>query len=665
MKGKTIKKWIAGMMLPVTTLGAFAGVIAVDSAINTTQVSAVNDETELVYESTFSVNQKEYMGVMSYNINKSFNTKADTLYKIKIVADGNRTISNGNGDDFNSSSNIIEYYYITTSSNASYHIGAITASGSETLNGNVYVYKVSNYSNINVYYFVNNINARQSDYVIDNGTMKFMKIRIEDGLFANTYTIQNLSEVINNTFNNIMTNTDYESGDFIAIGRESALIEYANTIKGRDAFDPIAPFNVAVVNGYYGEIKNNIRITKLRTIDEKAPVLETQVFLTDVDNPMSLEYILSQVEFRDEVDGVLTPVVVKDNYSSNKNTVGKYTIEVKATDKAGNTGTGNIEVWVQDKTSPIITGKSTFTSNMSSPLTEAAIRSQLSANDNVDGNISNKIQVVTDGFTGNENKKGTYTIKYKVVDTAGNESAVYTVTVSAVDDVKPVISIKEGYSDTYTSSYKNTISLETIKASLVATDNVDGEIAFEIIEDKYSGSSSIPGTYTISFRSTDSAGNISEVKVITITVTDEIPPVFYASGLFIGVSQAQTLSQQDIVNLLLHMQGLQNEGVSVRMESNEYMVDGINEPGVYRMSYRLVRPSGEVSEVQTAEIKVLGEKEVVENDEITQVTQRADNFGTKIVTALKNVGEFFIKLFKSIAWVFTFGHVDPKWNEWY
>lgn len=585
MKRKNIKKWIAGMMLPVTALSAVGGVVATDYIVNTSSVvKAANSIT------TYSL----------VDTNDSTKVKSNK----SLVTDGNL------------------YYAKFTNVLTDYQYANFIASEKTT---------VAQGQNINL--TVSN-DLIQGDF---EGSSFYLFSTHEDFFkFADFLGTVNIDSFDVSMYGYM----DFTS--YISKTNYAYILDYLMMCKGNSTGQSYR-LNASVV-----------------TTDETAPTMETQVFLTDIDNPMSLEYILSQVKFIDEVDGELTPTLVTDNYSSNMDKVGKYTIVVTATDKAGNTGTGNIEVWVQDKTKPTITGKSTFTSNMSNSLSEASIRAELSANDNVDGNISNKIQVVSDGFTGNENKKGTYTIKYKVVDNAGNESAVYSITVSVVDDVKPVINVKDGYSDTYTSSYKNTISLETIKSSLIATDNVDGEISVEMIEDKYSGASSIPGIYTISFRATDSAGNISEMKTITITVTDEIPPVFYASGLFIGVSQAQALSHQDIVNILIYMQDLQNEGASVQMLSNEYMVDTINEPGVYRMSYRIVRETGEVGEIQTAEIKVLGEKEVVENDDKTLIEQEAKNVFQKLWDVIKG---FVVNLWKSIVKYLGFGWIWDKTNK--
>lgn len=386
--------------------------------------------------------------------------------------------------------------------------------------------------------------------------------------------------------------------------------------------------------------------------DVMAPALETQVFFTNVDSPMSLEYILSQVKFVDEVDGDITPVVVQDNYSSNKNRVGKWTIQVKATDKAGNTGTGTIEVRVQDKTAPIISGKTTYTSNMSSPITREYIESQLSVSDNVDSNVS--LTLVSDGFTGKENVSGNKTIVYRATDSAGNTSKDYTITINCVDDIKPTITGESNY----TTSYKVALDINNIKSALTLKDNLTTNLSLEEVSNNYRGNESIPGTYHIVYRTTDGVGNISDPFTITIVVDDKIPPVFYTSGLFIGISQANTLTHEEIIDVLLNMEEIFNGSTSVALlDLGGYDVAGVNSPGVYTLSYRLVAEDGVESEVKTATINVLGEEEIKENDEKVQIEQRVKNLWGKI-------GDFINNLWKWIVKYLGFGFIWDKENKY-
>lgn len=412
-----------------------------------------------------------------------------------------------------------------------------------------------------------------------------------------------------------------------------------------------------IFTGFSLDYANSSIVIGSLPMDVVSPALETQVFLTDVDSPMTLEYILSQVKFVDEVDGDIEEVVVSDNYSSNMNKVGKWTIEVKATDNSGNTGYGTIEVWVQDKTSPIITGQATYTSNMSSPITREYIESQLSVSDNVDENVG--LTLVSDGFTGNENIVGKKTIVYRATDSVGNTSLDYTITINCVDDIKPTITGESNY----TTSYKVALDIETLKSALTLNDNISTDLTLEEVSDNYTGNESIPGTYNIKYRTTDGAGNISDVFTITIVVNDKIPPIFYTSGLFIGISKANTLSHDEIVEILLNMNGVENSNMGVALLSlGGYELDGFNQPMSYSISYRLTDENGiATGEVLNATINVLGEEEIKENDEKTQVEQRVKNLWQKIGDFFENLWNWIVK-YLGFGWLWDKeGKYNPNW----
>lgn len=74
----------------------------------------------------------------------------------------------------------------------------------------------------------------------------------------------------------------------------------------------------------------------------------------------------------------------------------------------------------------------------------------------------------------------------------------------------------------------NLLSIETIKASLNVSDNVDNaeDIILEVVYDSYTNNYSRPGTYKIRFKATDKSGNISTFNV-TVNVVDRNAPVFY------------------------------------------------------------------------------------------------------------------------------------------
>lgn len=118
------------------------------------------------------------------------------------------------------------------------------------------------------------------------------------------------------------------------------------------------------------------------------------------------------------------------------------------------------------------------------------------ATDNVDGDLTNQIQVTGEVDT---HKLGTYTLTYTVSDNAGN-TATAERTVKVVDTEKPKITLKGD----------NPMTVELGSAfedpGATATDNVDGDltdkiqVTGEVNTDEY-------GTYTVTYSVTDSSGN--------------------------------------------------------------------------------------------------------------------------------------------------------------
>ena len=482
----------------------------------------------------------------------------------------------------------------------------------------------------NTYKLVDSNGNQVSNRVLEGDRLYYAKIQVNTSSngFQYYYEMVESGEVIGLFSSPGDTFCDSKGDSFYVYSTNGYLANYASSLSDTDidtsnaySYEEVLRIFDIVKSGFSEQVMLTTQGTQCSTSsyvvsstsnDSMAPALETQVFLTDVDSPVSLEYVLSQVKFFDEVDGNITVTmdnVTTDNYSANKNNVGKYTVVVSATDRAGNTGTGTIEIWVQDKTGPIITGQSTFISNMSSPLTEEYIRSQLNATDNVDSDV--EITLVEDNFSNNEYAVGTKTIIYRATDSAGNVSIDYTITVNCVDDIKPTIAGESSY----TTSYKNSIDINTIKNALTLNDNISSELTLELVSDNYTGNESIPGMYQIKYRTTDESGNISEVFTVTIEVNDKIPPVFYTSGLFIGISKANTLTHQEIVNLLLYMEGLAEEGNGVNVLSyGGYEVEATNAPGTYTLTYRTITSEGVESEVKEAK-EDIENGDVVENDE--------------------------------------------------
>ena len=77
----------------------------------------------------------------------------------------------------------------------------------------------------------------------------------------------------------------------------------------------------------------------------------------------------------------------------------------------------------------------------------------------------------------------------------------------------------------YTVSNKSKLSIDSLKDALTVIDNVDQDLQPLLFEDYYSSNWQKPGTYYITFKAKDTAGNYGSF-IVTINVIDTSAPVF-------------------------------------------------------------------------------------------------------------------------------------------
>ncbi|MEH7746482.1 DUF5011 domain-containing protein, partial [Neobacillus drentensis] len=164
-----------------------------------------------------------------------------------------------------------------------------------------------------------------------------------------------------------------------------------------------------------------------------------------------------------------------------------------------------------DLVKPVISGATDTTIKMNSIFDPML---GVFANDNVDGDITNK--VIVSGYVDNT-KPGRYTLTYTIEDIMGNKTSVSR-NVTVVDDINPVISGIEDKSINITSNFNPIYGV-------TAMDNADGDITGKII---VTGTVDItrPGMYTLTYSVEDNSGNTT-TGTRNITVIDNVKPVIY------------------------------------------------------------------------------------------------------------------------------------------
>jgi len=214
--------------------------------------------------------------------------------------------------------------------------------------------------------------------------------------------------------------------------------------------------------------------------------------------------------------------VKTDGYTSNKTKLGTYNVVYAVVDNSGNEGTFTKQVKVIDNVKPNISGPTTIATSNNTILTESDVRSQLTASDEIDGNITNKIELVEDNYTGQGNKVGTYTIKYRVVDNAGNIGE-HTVTIQRSDKIPPVFFIEDGV--TIKTTPTTPLTFEQIIQILDATNQVtiNATTTFRTLFNDYTNNEQEPGLYTwsVEAKSTNGSESVHHMSIQVLDVEDE------------------------------------------------------------------------------------------------------------------------------------------------
>lgn len=282
-----------------------------------------------------------------------------------------------------------------------------------------------------------------------------------------------------------------------------------------------------------------INHAKILEQDYQAPLFENAVNLAvNVDNQPSLESILANIKAIDETDGLVPVELVSTTYVPGVMEIGTYDVTISASDSASNTNQYTFYVNRFDNTAPTIAGQDSYTLNYDNDFTIEDIIENLEVTDNVDSNLT--LSVVSDTFTQNKNKLGTYQVVFNTKDLSNNTSANKTVTLHVVNEGYSIISAPK----TITVSTSKKLTLEEFKSRIVVTDGYDGEITNYSISgfDEYTTTWTAKGNDEILVSYTNSGNHLTEASITIIKVDDQMPNFFFNSGYFVLLAKKETFT---------------------------------------------------------------------------------------------------------------------------
>lgn len=317
-------------------------------------------------------------------------------------------------------------------------------------------------------------------------------------------------------FLNLFTAIDLEDGDVT----ESITVVLDNYSDNKGVLN--TPHKVTI---QASDSSNNTTTADfyITVVDVTPPVISGNTNLVQVSytQTWSVSNFKASLTVQDNYDVLSADdIVIKSNtYQGNETVLGTYTVIFDITDSSGNKGTFLKNVKVIDDILPEFTGPETITSRINTMLTVSYVKAQLTASDEKSGNLTNRITLVEDNYSGNGHKKGTYTVKFSVEDNAGN-TAYHTVTIVRVDSIPPKIYVVDGLN--IRTSPEIPLTFNQIVDILIATgqQTLNAETQFFLLDEDYFGNEDQIGVYSMTIRSVSTTG-VEEEHDVTINVQAE------------------------------------------------------------------------------------------------------------------------------------------------
>ena len=374
------------------------------------------------------------------------------------------------------------------------------------------------------------------------------------------------------------------------------------------------------------------------------------------DNPLVLQagtdYVEPGFTSTDNVDGDITNSVQVEGLDTlDSNKPGEYVLSYKVTDTAGNTAEVTRTIHVVDEENPYITlTDGTVEVEAGSDYVEPGF----SATDNVDGDITDKVEVTGDLDI---SKPGEYTLTYTVTDSSNNSFSV-TRKVIVVDTTAPELKLK-GDSKVVVEA-----ATDYVEPGYTATDIVDGDITESV---KVYGfvDTKKPGDYTLVYIVKDAVGNES-VVTRTVTVQDTTAPVIELSG-----DKTVTL---DLGQAYLEPGFIANDTVDGNITDQVVVSGNLRfEVGTYEITYTVTDAAGnkatatrtvKVADTTAPELTLKGSKSIslVKGDKYKEPGYKAkDNADGDLTNKVQVSGK--VDTNKVGAYTLTYTVVDSSGNK--
>ena len=304
-----------------------------------------------------------------------------------------------------------------------------------------------------------------------------------------------------------------------------------------------------VLIALYQEIFNNMIEVEYNG-DAVAPDFDTEnVYIpVSVDNPLSVNEILSQIHAYDDVDGDISDSIqlVSTTYDPNQLELGNHELIVSVSDSAGNPKQATFYITVYDITKPVISGTNTYKLSYDEPISIETVLAALTASDNFTQDLT--IELKSDTYTENQAIVGKYTMVFTTTDEALNISEDYVVSFSVVDEKPAVITVPSQIIVNSTAVF----SEAELRKKITIVDGYDGEITSYTITglEEYLKDTTKVKNYTLGILAYDAAGNRSSASTRLEVLDKNAPELWVYSDFVIVLPKGQAITEEDIISYL-------------------------------------------------------------------------------------------------------------------
>ncbi len=290
----------------------------------------------------------------------------------------------------------------------------------------------------------------------------------------------------------------------------------------------------------------------------------------------------------DANDACAGPLTVDITGTVNPDAVGSYTRTYTATDPSLHQAQTTRTVNVDDTLPPTLTlvgAASAFAECGVQYADPGAQATDLCAKDLTD-------DIVRTGSV-DEDVLGPYTVRYNVSDPSGHAAPEVTRSVTVRDTQAPTITV------TGQLSQQHQCGSEYLDPGATASDLCEDDLTNEIVATR-TGNDDAPGTFTISYRVSDSSGNTAVSPVTrSVTVIDDAAPVLSLNGAATVNVECSTAYNE----LGANAQDACFGDISDDIVDNRNVVN-VNQPNQYTVIYNVTDPAGQAATPVTRTVNV-------------------------------------------------------------